>query len=180
MCGTVHLAITIHHEEYEMGKYVPYEETEVLSGHGVPDLNNFLSHFRFLEKPKETSVCDEYFPDGMYRVFAKDEWDVTYRAQINEILRGASTESFDEYCAGRSDKCLNQTPRQFYAEFDGVVERLGISPDVIAKKINAYLMQRRSIPREESLRLNAKLNIFLLPIYIALREVGYNKKDLWS
>jgi hypothetical protein len=164
-----------------VGKHVPYKASELSLNQGVLFLNNFFCHFSLLNSPEETLVCEEFYPDGLYRMLQKDRWDVLSRISIkNFLLKHLSHVALDECCADRSDKRLDQTPRQFYAEVDGVVESLGISAEEIAKRINAVLMQRHDVSIEELRRLTAELDTFLLPIYIALREAGYNKADLWN
>jgi hypothetical protein len=159
-----------------MGKYVPYEASELPLIQKVQFLNCFFRHFRFMERPKGTPAS--IFLDGWSRMQHQDQWSVSRRTGISNYP--FSYPSLAECCADRSDKRLDQTPRQFYAEVDGVVESLGISAEEIAKRINAVLMQRHDVSIEELRRLTAELDTFLLPIYIALREAGYNKADLWN
>jgi hypothetical protein len=157
-----------------MGKYVPYEASELPLIQKVQFLNCFFRHFRFMERPKGTPAS--IFLDGWSRMQHQDQWSVSRRTGISNYP--FSYPSLAEYCDRLSRKYLDQTPAEFYEETDAVVEKLGISPEDVVKRINAFLSEG-DVSEEESWRLIVERDTFLLPIYIALREAGYNKEDLY-
>ncbi|MDO8593723.1 MAG: hypothetical protein Q7R59_02415 [bacterium] len=99
----------------------------------------------------------------------------TYRDSSGES--GLSERELKDYFADRSEKRLDQTQEQFYAEVDKVVQELEMDMVLIQKTINVYIHDREyedKNPRE----LIKVLDKFLAPIYVALRKKGYNSQDL--
>jgi hypothetical protein len=85
-----------------------------------------------------------------------------------------------DYCSAHSDKYLDQTPAQFYAEIETVMVDLGISVDEITTYLNVKVHDEKTRDFGGTGMIEDTLNLPLRPIYQALRERGYNKKDLWA
>ena len=148
-----------------MGQYVPYDPSEIPGG----SLNNFFCHFP-ANGPYERTM-----PEGYYRSLLKDggAWDVSLREFLEE-------DSIYEVTHDRSEKRLDQIPAEFYAEIDRMIVEVGLTVEAVARVINIYLHHRDLVSREVSLQMNTALDAFLLPIYIALRNKGYSRQDLWG
>ena len=118
-------------------------------------LNNF--HTRF---PSERLQAH---PEGLSRSVAKAYWNETYRNVLRDMLGQVD---FTKYCTRRSDLYLDQTPGQFFEEVDRTVFEVGLSLGNIAKKINNGV--------------DEELHDYIRPVYVALREKGYNQAELWT
>lgn len=153
-----------------MGAYVPYDpETEVF-------LNNFFTRFPLNDGSD--------FSNGIYRTCLADCWDVPIRTKLRSVyLEVKFSGSLEDYCAKHSDKYLAQTPREFFAELDSTVVEVGLSLEAIAAKIHSYQAASKHLfESPEARRLveqaSEELNSYLTPVYVALREKGYNRKEL--
>lgn len=147
-----------------MGKYVPLEAEELRF------LNNFFCHFPIGNDPYPN--CK---PKGFYRTAHEGHWNT----KILELVREfpfQSKDSLHRYCEGKSDKYLDGTFAEFYAEVDRTVEELGMPMAIVSRTVNAYEHNQREGSPEGTRRLDE----FLAPIYAALRIKGYNKDDLWG
>jgi len=151
-----------------MGQYIPFDSAE------LPFLNNFFAHFPVGNDPYPAAI-----PEGLYRMTGHlaSFWGKTYKESM--IESGLSESELQDYYSDRSDKRLNQTPEQFYAEVDRTVQELGMDMTLIQKTINIFLHDSRVESCENSLELSKILDEFLAPVYVALRNRGYNKADLW-
>jgi hypothetical protein len=153
-----------------MGQYVPYDESE------SKFLNNFFCHFCIGDEPYKINLPAE----GHYRGLLTDCWNRTQFEHCKESGIFNDDEDLQRYCENKSDKRLNQTPAEFYAEVDQTIIEVGMTIELVAQTINAYLHERRGKIGDMACEIQNKLESFLLPIYIALRKKGYNKADLWS
>ncbi len=151
-----------------VGQYVPFDESE------LQFLNNFLGHFAIGNDPHPS-----HSPDGFSRTnfHSLGLWNESYRDSLVNL--GLSESQIRDGYSDRSDKRLNQTHEQFYAEIDRTTQELGMDLALVQRTINIYLYESRRkdcvVPRE----LSRSLDQFLAPIYKALRLKGYNKSDLW-
>lgn len=145
-----------------MGQYVPFDSAELSL------LNNFFCHFPIGNDPYPNRK-----PNGFYRTAHGEHWNT----KILELVRGfpfQSKDSLHRYCEGKSDKYLAGTFAEFYAEVDRTVEELGMFMVVVSRTINVYEHNQREAGPEGARHLDE----FLAPIYVALRNKGYNKADL--
>jgi len=128
----------------------------------ISALNNFYCHF-----PIATTTAKGQPFLGLYRQLIEESnrWDITYRA------------AYAAPSTSKSNKRLNQTPRQFYDEIDAVVLMLGISMKDLSETIyNAVLVKPRpSDPNDPKWKRMWEL---LFPIYVELRKRGYSPLDL--
>jgi hypothetical protein len=138
-----------------MAEHVPFDEEELLF------LNNCWCHFILGEKAT--------IPQGPYRTHHEDDWDIPMCTSI----RCFEQDIIDYYHQECSDKKLGQTPAEFYAELDKTIVEVGLSVDLVAETISAYLVERKT-------NHSAKIEPFLAPIYKAFRLKGYNRLDLWG
>ncbi len=148
-----------------MGTYVPYDATKEQS------LNNFYLSFPYSAEGQ-----------GLVRVASAVFWDITFR----EVYRGMcrSEQEFQQCCSEYSNKHLNQTPGQFFAELDSTVIEVGHNLGCIAEKIRAYgEVSEHCLESDETLtmarKLSKELEDYLTPVYVALRLKGYNRKELY-
>ncbi|MDO8593806.1 MAG: hypothetical protein Q7R59_02835 [bacterium] len=111
----------------------------------------------------------------MYRTAYDGKWN-TKMLEIMQEFPFQSEDTRRRYCESKSDKYLGQTPAEFYAEVDRTVGELQMSMSVVSRTINAYFHNQREAGHEGSKRID----IFLSPLYAALRNKGYNKSDLWG
>ena len=145
-----------------MGQYIPFDQSELSL------LNNFFCHFPIGNDPYKNPR-----PQGMYRTASAKNWNRTTR----EFLAEQPAEEVQRDYFGKSDKYLDQSVAEFYAEVDRTVEELGISMFVISKKINKYLYTQRG---EEGEERGKRVDELLGPIYAALRNKGYNRPELYG
>jgi hypothetical protein len=144
----------------KMGAHVPYDpDTEMF-------LNNFYTRF-----PSGIGT----YPQGLDRATWESDWHKTHREVFRSWDTFTSVEDFDDFCSRLSDRYLDETPEQFFAELDRTVIEVGLSPDIIMEKIQASKNDHLS-SREESLDRDE----YLKPVYIAMRNKGYNKKELFG
>lgn len=147
-----------------MGTHVPYDaSTEQF-------LNNFYTRFPL-------SVENQ----GLARMVAVNHWNQVHR----EVYRGycRDGQDFQDFCAKYSDRFLDETPAQFFAELDRTVAEVGLSLEEVSKKIRALeavfeLLFESEEKRAEAERVSQELIDYLTPVYIALRAKGYNSKEL--
>ena len=118
-------------------------------------LNNF--HVRFPSDRLPAHL------EGLSRGTARNYWNETYRSVLQIMLEKVD---FAKYCAVRSDLYLDQTPEQFFEVVDRTVLEVGLSLESIAEKIN--------------IGVDKELHDYLRPIYVALRQKGYNQAELWA
>lgn len=146
-----------------MGQYTPLNDEDG----GM--LNNFFCHFCFDKK--------HLMPDGFYRTISAKHWNTTFRdymkGQIDHFV-----DKLEGYFSSRSDKILDQTPAEFYAEVDRATIEVGCDATVIAEMICDF--KDKSNTREQAIDKYTLLDSYIRPIYMALRKEGYNKVDLWS
>lgn len=145
-----------------MGQYVPFDQSELSL------LNNFFCHFPVGNEPYKNPR-----PQGMYRTAHAKNWNKMTR----ELLAEQPIEDVQRDYLQKSDKFLDQSAAEFYAEIDRTVMELGVSMDVISKAINIYHHNQCGEIGEESGR---HMDDLLRPIYRALRQKGYNKPELWG
>ncbi len=155
-----------------MGAHVPFNSEE------LNFLNNFYTRFQLGTEP-----YPQRYPEGLHRFTMRGcGWDKTTLASLRESLGDGFRDEADllDYCQAHSDKYLNQTPAEFYAEIDAVMGELGISTEVIARHLNVKVHEQQTRSLDGSGPFVDDLNLPLRPIYQALRERGYNKKELWG
>jgi hypothetical protein len=70
-----------------------------------------------------------------------------------------------------SKSFLRQTPEEFYSAVDKAVECLGVD---LARLRALTSKHRDEMPREDAI----ELHMMLLPVYLHLRQLGYNRFDL--
>ena len=155
-----------------MGAHVPFNQEELVF------LNNFYTRFQLGTEPHP-----QKYPEGLHRFTMKAcGWEKTKRASLKESVGSGFHDEVDllDYYQAHSDKYLDQTPAEFYVEVDTVMTELGISAEEIARYLNIKVHEQQTRPPGRSGPFVDDLNLPLRPIYQALRERGYNKKDLWG
>lgn len=146
-----------------MGQYVPYDPLELHYGYNG-FLNNFFLRFFIGDVPYSR---DPEIIEGNFRRAARWLGDRTF---------GAGQERNEE----RSDKLYDQTGLQLIEEIDQTIRELGYTVEMVGMVINTYLHVREHASNEAYWKMTKIIDTFLLPIYIALRNKGYNKQDLWG
>jgi hypothetical protein len=146
-------------------------EREIAENNGgdiVDYLWNFWCNFDGEERRSYyKQLYDQLKKDGV------PMWDSTHKDHSERIK--------DEELRQREIKLhsplfLLQTPREFYITLDKAVEEAGISVEVLKINIDRCI-ERKFVgtPAEEK---EAFFRDILLPIYIAMREKGYNHHEL--
>jgi uncharacterized protein YeaO (DUF488 family) len=149
-----------------MGTHVPYDaSTEQF-------LNNFYTRFPL-------SVENQ----GLARMVAVNHWNQVHREVYRRYCD--DEQDFQDFCAKYSDRFLDETPSQFFAELDRTVVETGLSLEAVTEKVNAFQVAFKHLfeseeKRAEAHRVSKELNDYLTPVYIALRAKGYNRKELWG
>lgn len=153
-----------------MGQYIPFSPSELQP----INLNNFFAHFTVGIDPYPSSM-----PEGFSRTnFRNLEcWDKSYKDALVFLGLSESATVLSEH-SDRSDKRLNQTQEQFYAEIDMTMGKLGMEMTIVQKRINAYVHDTRCEDCKNPRELSRNLDSFLSPVYVALRKKGYNPSDL--
>lgn len=147
-----------------MGQHVPFDpKAEAFN-------NNFFQHFPIGNDPHPSRL-----PEGMYRMAAKGHWEVCNRVYIKEEW----PQYYEADCQEYSELYLEQTPAVFYVVIDQIVRELGLSMDEVSRTINRlrHIQEGRGPDATKSM---FDLSDYLQPIYIALRNKGYNKPELWG
>lgn len=148
-------------EDFDLGEITQLEgETWLCLVFRV--LNNFFCHFP-VSCERGISGKLVVTDDGHYRnqITELDEWDV------REIyFSQADTEKI------HSQRFLEQTPRQFYAELDLVIATLGIDIEKLCQTVAQYSYEKKTEQSSE------EIWTLLLPIFIAMRKLGYSKAEL--
>lgn len=146
-----------------MGKYVE-------NGHkdAVNHLNNFFCYFK----------CSKLlgFQDGYYRTSLKPFTGKTF-LEIAKITRD-SEEAVALYCFSRSDKKLAQTMDELCFEIETTATEVGCSLETIADMIFEYRNNLDKNNIDLARKAHKKLDAYIHPIYLALRQKGYNPHDL--
>lgn len=146
-----------------------------------PDELNFLNNF-FTRFPLGIEPYLHKYPEGLYRyTMSGIAWKKTKRVSLKELVGEVFRDEADllDHCEAYSDKYLDQTPAEFCAEINLVMNELGISVQEITRYLNIKVHEQK-IGLPEDTPFVDDLNLPLRPIYQALRERGYNKKDLWA
>ncbi len=110
--------------------------------------NNFMAHF-------SDGIDDIRVNMFNYRSLYDENIQNTTFAELNPGLKEK----------GASSLLLEQTPKDFYSTVDRVSEEIGVSLDVIVQYRQEILNDR---PMNE-------LHDLLKPVFIRLRELGYNR-----
>lgn len=144
------------------------------------ELNNFpskLNHGVSFDAVEQGESPDHFNPRYIWQELGYE--DVPFW-QIYESLEGDPE--------GFSDKYLNQTPGEFYAEIDAVQEKVGIQPivlRVIRERIDRSVRgiaddykNTTYAEREASNRLYALYVDVANHVYSRLLTLGYNEEDL--
>ncbi len=74
-----------------------------------------------------------------------------------------------------NSKFLYRTWKDFFVDVDKAVEESGLSLEEIQKMRDAKWSEKDSKKRED---LNYRLAVELIPVYVRLREMGYERYDL--
>jgi hypothetical protein len=142
-----------------MSQYIPVSEKDTCTF-----LNNFFCHFN--------CPGHELFPEGLYRTTSKNFWNTTFN---NYAGRLGQDESYDEL---GSEKKINQTPSQFYSEIDEVTNLLQVD----TKKVTHLILEMQQFQNIgnniDAEKVYEGLDKHLRPIYLELRNRGYNPEDL--
>lgn len=149
-----------------MGQHVPFDSKELHS------LNSFLHQFIRGSVPYDTVQ-----PGGLYRDALHPWWGTKEIAFLKEAARFSGAQ-LRMYCERKSERRLQQTHAEFFAEIDRTIIEVGLTVEEVAEKINIYLYFQYQVNRATAHVLNEKLDEFLAPVYIALRNKGYNRADL--
>lgn len=154
-----------------MGAHVPFDPQELRF------LNNFYTRF-----PYGTAPHPNMYPNGLHRFTSERiPLSMTKRQDLEEIRSTFPTEvAFQDFCSKYSDRYLDQTATEFYTEIDDVMDELGISMSTVTYHLNVELYKWHNQSQSEKNVDTAadSINSPLRPIYQALRERGYNWKDL--
>ncbi len=142
-----------------MGQYVPYDPSEIPGGF----LNNFFLRFLIGDKPYPR---DPEIHEGNFRQYARRLGDRTFGSNVRSAIYGG--------------KLSSQTGLGFIDDVDCAIAESGLTVEEVGRVINTYLHDRSGADTETYQRLSRLLNTFLLPIYIALRNKGYDAHDLWG
>lgn len=158
-----------------MGLHIPYDQdTESF-------LNNFYTCFPF--------GSGAIFPNGLRRPRILNngkEEERNHREIYKDVFllqKRSRDENYEEHLEDYSDLFLNQTPRAFFGKIDETVIEVGLTLPEITSEIQILLATYDRLfdnKETEADGVNAlnRINDFLTPLYIALRNKGYNAAEL--
>lgn len=138
-----------------MGTYIAYD----------PEAEDFLNNFytRFVQSGTENH------PEGLARAIYSNRMDTTYA----ECYRGLDYEAdYQDYCAKKSNRYLQETPRTFFKTLDEVISEVGLDFSEIRRLT--------LIAREGTLEDCLARDEYIRPVYVHMRQMGYNKSELWG
>ncbi len=138
-----------------------------------PEKETYLNNFycKFPEGP------DSKRPDGLARLSCQIIWEVSFRDYYRKKIGGTwlkDEKQYEDYVRKFSARYLSESPRQFFATIDQVATDLGLD------MANLQRMMRSCKQPDSTLDMCIERDNFIRPVYIRLREMGYNKAELWG
>ena len=105
--------------------------------------------------------------NGYYRqTYTGEKWKKTFREFKEEFAKTYGSD-FARESRNNSELYLNQSPAEFYATVDSLIEDCGLDVNKIQQ------MQENHTPQ-------ISLNDYAFPVYVKLRDMGYTHRDLTS
>lgn len=138
-------------KEYEDQKKLFQEQRNRLDGWFAYFFKRFVSYFRPNGRP---GYFEEITQNLCLQSPEKYSLDESY-GKMN-LSTGLSSETF-----------RNKTPRQLFSDFENAILESGVDSEILSDAVNNH-------PRKSS----AELEKIFLPIYLKIREKGYNHRDI--